>query len=259
MKKNKYFNCPMAIFENYFENPSKCLDNAYDYALWNYAKDIQCETIEEESTVEFLSRFDLNKRSINNSNNKDHICDLIKFYKAEDYFEVKTGNFEKTISNGKKLVEKYNRTKEPFTNISTHIWFDYYKNEKTEWENIMLLAFLGIRSIIGNKSYCKITNLYLFSRMAGFRKSVKSKDELPEILQKYYSEYFKRKIREELEINWHMVTSSGKGYYASFDLGLRELIVRVQKNSIKYKSKLLSKEKKQIKAEVLKDLEEGLY
>lgn len=249
MKKNKYFNCPMAIFENYFENPSKCLEYAANYALWNYAKDIPCgQIINEIGKIDSVTyKINLNDTFSYDNEVKNKLIEKIKFSKAEIFFEKKTKNPSYIIDEGKKLVEKYNVTNEPFTNISTHIWCDYYKNEnKTEWQHIILLAFLGIRSIIGSKKYCKVTNNFLFARMAGFRKSVKSKDELPEILQKYYSEHYMKKIREELEAEWGLKTYHGRGYYASFDLDLESLMRKVIMNSTTNKRKVLAQKKKEL-------------
>lgn len=251
MKKNKYFNCPMAIFENYFENPSKCLEYAANYALWNYAKDIPYgQIINEIGKIDKVKyQIDVNDIYSYDKEVKNKLIEKIKFSKAEIFFKKQTKNPCYIIDEGKKLVVKYNVTNEPFTNISTHIWKDYYRNEnKTEWQHILLLAFLGIRSIIGSKKYCKVTNNFLFARMAGFRKSIKSKEELPQILQKYYSEHYMKKIREELEIEWGLKTYHGRGYYASFelDLDLESLMRKVIKNSPNNKRKELAKKKKEL-------------
>lgn len=257
MSKPIYFNFPVELLTNYLFNPIDVLNDIYYYALWNYAKDLYVDydtynKVSKEDLIRYNIDLDIKEEGFNDEENYT-LRDKLRFILAEDKYCVSTGNVNRSIERGKELVRKYNNTKPPFSNISTEIWFEYYKKEKTEWENIMLLAFLAVRSIIGEKGYCKITNDFLFARMCGLRTKIKNKKELNKTVQKYYTEYYKNKIRTELELYWHLKTYNGRGYYASFDMEYKDLIRAIKLNSKTNRMKVLAREKKAIAKEI--DLE----
>lgn len=263
MNNYDYINFPVDLLKNYFNNPKQVLDDILFYALWNYAKDLNVNEyyIKKIFSEEDFDRYNLTKEDLE-ENIYDGACNYVyekaSFLIAENKFLVRVGNVEISIKRGKELVNTYNHTKPPFSNIKQSIYFDYYKNEKDEWQNIMLLAFLGIRSIIGDKTYCKITNDYLFARMAGERKAITSGKYLPKEIKKYYTEHYKRMIRVELEEKWHMTSYCGRGYFASFDLEYKDLVKNIHKNSLKYRAKKTSKKKKEINEIVKLELENEL-
>lgn len=257
MNNYNYFNFPVEIIKDYLDNPIGVLDDIFDYALWNYAK----EAYIDDNINDKFSQKDCERYNIDLSIDEDDLdeeeyemlLDMQRLRLAEKKFEVITGNVNRSIERGKELVNRYNYSKAPFSNISSEIWFEYYKKEKTEWEQIMLLAYLAVRSIIGEKGYCKITNDFLFARMCGLRTKIKNKKELNKIVQKYYTEYYKNKIRNELELSWHLKTYNGRGYYASFDMEYEDLIREIKVNSKKNKMKSLARQKKEIAKKI--DLE----
>lgn len=257
MSKPIYFNFPVELLTNYLFNPIDVLNDIYYYALWNYAKDLYIDDdtynkVSKEDLIRFNIDLDIKEEGFNDEENYT-LRDKLRFILAEDKYCVSTGNVNRAIERGKVLVSKYNNAKAPFSNISTEIWFEYYKKEKTEWEHIILLAFLAVRSIIGEKGYCKITNDFLFARMCGLRTKIKDKKELNKTVQKYYTEYYKNKIRTDLELYWHLKTYNGRGYYASFDMEYKDLIRAIKLNSKTNRMKVLAREKKAIAKEI--DLE----
>src|SRR5690606_31688938 len=112
---------------------------------------------------------------------------------AENFFSVKAGNKKRTYENGESL---YNSIPErtPIVGLNKDILFDYYKNDKTDFQKVCLLGFLGIKSILQNKAYCKIDNKYWLSRMDGKTKSVKDYTELSPDVFKYSKRYHLTKI-----------------------------------------------------------------
>ncbi len=83
--------------------------------------------------------------------------------------------------------------------IDITIWFDYYKNDKTDFQKICLLGYLAIKNILQKNAYCKISNKYWLSRMDGKSRVINDFNELSKSLQKYVVKYQLRKIKGDLK------------------------------------------------------------
>lgn len=84
--------------------------------------------------------------------------------KARTTMKFDNGNWETIKSEGDKLRGKaYGGVT---FSISKRLYFDYYKNKKSEYDNLLLLAYLALNSIRGSFTFSNST--YLFSRMAGY-------------------------------------------------------------------------------------------
>jgi Tfp pilus assembly ATPase PilU len=114
--------------------------------------------------------------------------------------------------------------------INLRIYWDFRKNHKTEFEKVCLLAFLAIKSILGQKAFCKITNDFFVARMDGKAKTCKSLEISP-ALQKYINEYQLNRIKMTLKSKWYLVTYGRRmrGFYVAFDMSLDELIYNAEK------------------------------
>ncbi len=200
--KKKYFNFPIVLLEGFLIDHKKCLNNIFDYAMYAY-----CE------------KYD---------------TDDIK--RAARFFGVTLGNGFKTYRNGNELFDSIPEGL-PKVGISTDIFFDYYKNEKSEFQKLTLLGFLAIKSILQDKSYCRVTNNYLFARMDGKSHSIKDVSELSPELAKYKNEYQAVKIKNELILGWGLKHYGTRGFYVSFKMQLVELIFQVEKNKKSNKQK----------------------
>lgn len=200
MKTNEqYFNVPIQLFSGFMDDSLKCLNNVFDYAIY--------------------------KHSLKLNGNETE-----RFKAACEWYEVTPGNYSKSILNGR--AQFINEQKNsPKVGISKTMWFDYYKNEKTDFEKVCLLGFLAIKSILQNKAYCKIDNKFWLSRMDGNAKSVNDFFELSEALKPYANEYQTVKIKKELRNNWGLTTYSRhtRGFYVSFDITLEKLIYEAEK------------------------------
>lgn len=219
MKQPKrYFNFPIQLINGFLDNHYKCLKDIYHYAA--YAHSVKMYN--------------------------DH--ELIRVEKSSNYLGVKQETYNDVLLNGKKLYNSID-IKSPKTGLSVAVWFDFYKNEKTEFEKVSLLAFLALKSILQNKSYCKVTNEYLLSRMNGNAKS-SSFSLLPESLKVYANEYQTKKIKRELSNNWGLITYSRytRGFYVSFSMNLDSLVLQAEKRRLSNQSKeLKSKEDEAVK------------
>lgn len=205
IKDEKYFEFPVQLLNQMMTKKDKCLDEIADYGIFKFSE--QFEYGEEGSLKHSLKFFGVK------------VNDFKTFY-------------EKSIS----LYNSFDNP--PTSSINTKIFWDYYQNEKTEFQKICLLAYLSLRSIARNKPYCKITNEFWFSRMAGHVQKVPIED-LPEVIKKYSTEHYIKKIKDELKLNWYLVTYAKRtrGFYVTFKLKLDELIYHVEIKKRKAKAK----------------------
>jgi len=197
--QTKYFNFPVVLLSDFMTNSNEVLDDIFDYAIYSHAQ------------------------SLHQGNEMERVKATCNF------LGVTLGSFDKTLKNGKTLFNSIG-AKTPKVGISKTVFFDFYQNEKTEFEKVSLLAFLAIKSIVQNKPYCKVVNKYWLARMAGNSNSCEIM-ELPEWLKKYSNEYQTKKIKKELSINWGLVTYSryNRGFYVSFQLKLEDLVYEAEK------------------------------
>ncbi|WP_185286758.1 hypothetical protein [Chryseobacterium indologenes] len=164
-----------------------------------------------------------------------------RFKRSAQWLDVSLGNLDYALSKGETQYSKYKNTK-VFTGLNTKIFWDFYKNDKTDYQWECLFAFLALKSIIGKKHYVKTNNQLLFTRMAG-----KEKVKEYQILKGFnFTRYHLDKIKTELQINWGLKYYSRytKGFYAGFDIDLESLIYEAEKRKDSMKIVLLKEEKK---------------
>lgn len=215
----RYFNFPIVLLEGFLIDQKECLNNIFDYAMYAYC-------------VKYDIDYDIKR--------------------AARFFGVSIGNEIGTYRNGNELFDSLPEGL-PKVGISTDIFFDYYKNEKSEFQKVTLLAFLAIKSVLQNKSYCIVTNNYLFARMDGKSHSIKNDSELSKELLRYKNEYQSVKIKNELKLNWGLIHyGKTRGFHVSFKMPLVELIFQVEK---KKKSNRLKELKEKEKAAKLAAME----
>ncbi len=171
-----------------------------------------------------------------------------EFHSVEKFFGIKIANIEASYENGENIYLKY-REKKVYVGLNKEILFDYYNNHKTEFDKILLIAFLALKSIIQKSPYKRITNAFWLSRMAGFERQ---QNELPDWIKKYSSNFKLRKIKDELEANWYLKYYSSRGFYATFQMTLEDLIRCIERK--KNDGELLKERKKEIKNRIRKEL-----
>jgi len=207
MKNNKikYFNFPITLLTDFLIKDKEVLNNIYSYAIYNHAVNFPYGNVFQIKTS------------------------------IENFFGISLGDVSEPLKNGKKLFDN-TPTKTPKVGISTAIFFEFYETDKTEYEKVCLLGFLAIKSIVQNKPYCKVTNKFWLSRMAGKGATL---DILPDWLKKYNNEYQIKKIKDELKNSWGLVTYSRytRGFYVSFTLNLDALVFEAEKRRKSTKDK----------------------
>jgi len=211
----RYFNFPIELLSDFLNDSFKVLNNIFDYALYSHSLNLVFGD------------------------------ELEGMRASEKFFRVTCSNHKKSLINGKKLFNSI-RPHSPMVGINFTIFWDYYKNDKSEFDKVCLLAFLAIKSILNKKPYCKIDNRFLLARMDGKAKSCDF-EALSPLVKKYANEYQTKKIKYQLSDSWNLKTYSRytRGFYVSFSLNISELIYEAEKRrkSVKEKqNKLLQSE-----------------
>ncbi len=217
MTDEKYFNTPICLYQNFLIDSTRCLDNVFDYAIYQHSLKLKGTQSARFNTV----------------------C---------EWYEVTAGNNSKSIENGKELTNN-TQINSPRVGISKTMWFDFYKNDKSEFEKVCLLAHLAIKSILKDKPYFKLTNNYWLARMDGKSCSVDSFEELSDHIQRYSTEYQLTKIKRELMENWGLsyYGKNVRGFYVSNSLTIEQLVLEVfksrQKKADSYSERIKEAEK----------------
>ena len=200
-KRTKFINFPILLLQEFMKNKTQVLEDIRDYAIYTRS-----------------SKYN----SPNRLKNGDQ---------AIDYYGLKTDNLEDSLELGEKLYHLY-PTGSPMTGISVEVWKSYHENHKSEFENICLLGFLAIKSLLIGKPWYKATNNYWLARMDGKSHNIKDTNELTDVIQKYANEYQLTKIKTELVEKWGLKTYSKhtRGFYVSFKFSLDELALIAEQN-----------------------------
>jgi hypothetical protein len=225
MSKEKYFNFPVQLLSGFMIDSKKVLDDITNYAVYENSLKLELGT------------------------------EVEKIKASASFYNMTLGSNSNSLRNGKLLYNSiaYNS---PKVGLSVEMFWDFYKNEKTEFDKICLLCFLGLKSIIGRKSFCKVTNLYLWARMDGKANTIVEISELSNEVRKYANRYQSENIKNELILNWHLIYYSRytRGFYVSFKMSLEDLIFEAEKK----RKSIKEKQQKEIQKEALKKALERL-
>lgn len=214
-KKAEYINFPIQLLQGFLTDPNVVLTNILKFGIYAHS-------------IEKLNKI-----------NPSAITSSMKYFGVKPW-----GNNIEFIQEAEEIYNSM-PLKSPKVGISLNVFWDYFKNEKTEIENASLLGFLSIKSIVQNKSYCKVTNLYWLSRMDGKAESVDEIGKLSPEIQRISNRYQSDKIKFELQDKWNLKYYSRhtRGFYVSFKLNLVDLITEAEKRRISTRKKQMEYEK----------------
>jgi hypothetical protein len=224
MADEKYFNFPIQLLSGFMDCHQTSLSMALVYHLYAH--------------------------SLNLDKGRTEIDD---FKSSCDYYGVKMGdmaNCRQAFDTGKSVYNKYHQGS-PKVGINLSKYWEFREEDKTDFEKVCLLAFLAIKSILGQKPYMKITNDFLLARMDGKSKAC-DKEALSPDIAKYSTEHQIKKIKNALQLNgWGLVTYARytRGFYVSFKLTLEALIevAEEKRESVKIKQLKIDAENTRLK------------
>lgn len=196
----KYLNIPVPMLQDLHLNKNTFLNNAFDVGVF------------------------LKSKGLTGSPEKRY-KDALHFLGVTQSTSVKTA-----ISNAERILYKM-PGKYPTVGIEKEMYFDFYKNEKSDFDIICLSAFLGIRSILGKKPYDKTNKSLIHARMFGCITAKNLPSKLTPLQEKYKIRWHMDKLMEELQINWHLrvLWNHNRGFYLSFDLSYDEMALIIEK------------------------------
>jgi len=191
MKKTSdetYFNFPITFLRDAFNNIRQVMQEVMDYAGYVHTLKLESKTSEN------------------------------KMKAAGEFFGITYGNAKNSYNAGEDLFNSV-PLKTPMVGINKTMLFDFYDNHKTPDEIAILLAFLAIKSILGNKPYIRMTNEFLLARMAGYVSTSEVPNPLPQPLGTYSTRRKLHNIKLELRINWNVNYYSWRthGFYISIE------------------------------------------
>ncbi len=180
---------------------------------------------------------------------------LHKMKSAAKFLGIKLGSPENSMVNGMRLHEKI-PLKSPMSGISVKVLFEFLHGSPSNEEIAYLAAHLALKSIVGKKSYSRVTKEFLLCRMAGFV-SPKDMPELPEYLKKYFLRWHFDKLKCELtdRYGWLTYGRYTRGFFVSRELTLKKLIKNVEMKRQKFRKEQQKKAQAAALSEVLKELE----
>ncbi|ELV7523934.1 hypothetical protein QMU91_000102 [Flavobacterium psychrophilum] len=225
MSKEKYLNFPIQLLVGFMIDSKKVLYDISVYAVYENSLKLELGT------------------------------DLEKIKTSASFYNMTLGSDKNTFDKGKTLYNSI-PTNSPKVGLSISMFWDFYKNDKSEFDKICFLAFLSIKSILGAKSYCKTTNAYLWARMDGKTSTIIEVSELSNEIIKYANEYQTKKIKTALRNNWGLVTYARytRGFYISFKITLKQLMLEAEKRRESTKEKQYKEQEKELLKEVLEQL-----
>lgn len=172
---------------------------------------------------------------------------------AAKYFGITLGNIHGSLENGRELYENIN-PRSPMTGINSGLLFDFYQGNQPINEIVALLAHLAIKSILGQKGFCRVTNDYLLCRMAGYP-GMSDMKALPDYLSPYATRRRMDNIKSELQKSYglQIYARYTRGFFVSDTLGLEDLIKAVETKRKKWQ---LAQQKAEVSNAVAKVLNE---
>jgi hypothetical protein len=232
--------CHFAM-NNKRENDLNSMVNHFIYV--NYQNKLPSEL--EELFEGELENFggDLDYRGFNGNGElepwEDEREELINFFENNEYvkklafqlYDISLAKKYLCISDGddSKLLNAYNEikiaTKEDkiFAMVNKESLFNFRDNEKTEFEIMQFLTFIGIKSVLGTKQCIKTNYDLIFARAFGYNSIKDVPKTLSKVIQPIYDKYKIRwhrdKIKNELEDSWNLITYSNntRGFFVSVD------------------------------------------
>lgn len=194
----RYFNFPIELLEGFMSDSQRVLNDIIAYGIVKFMADNKC-TIDE----------------------------------AESFLGITIGDKQRTLDNGQ--FDHRHKKDKRFTGIEKGLLFDYRDHNKSDFDKAVLLAFLAIKSIVGNKRYYKLTKQQIwYNRMAGKKDNAKT---LPKEIAKFCTRYNIGKIKVELfnsfKVSFYAYHT--RGQYVSLKLSVEELaqVAESQKQSTK--------------------------
>ncbi len=201
--KAEFINIPIQLLSGFMSDTRKSVRDIYFYALYAHFIKLDKGSVKEKYKA---------------------TCNWLNFQEVER---------DENLRRGKLLFERYQNS--PMTGIERNLFSEYNKLDKSDFDKACFLAYHALKSIVGNKTFQKVNNKLLWSRMDGRTDTVGDLSGLSEEIVFFTQEYQTLKIKRELQENWGLVyyAQQTRGFYVSFKMPLKALIMEVMKRKRK--------------------------
>lgn len=173
---------------------------------------------------------------------------------------------EAVLSNGFEIDS--NGTGKPYSMVSIDKCFEYYKNNKSEFDLMQFAAHAALVSIIGKKHYCKTDKAMILARMFGYASPKAVPDPLPAHIAPLYKKYQSSRHHMGKLLNsmpkwyWLLYGYRVRGIYIAkcqstfdYDTSLKSLISIVEKKKEQRRVNDLKLKTNEIRKQVVKELQ----
>jgi hypothetical protein len=169
---------------------------------------------------------------------KERATEYYRFRLTCNLLNIRPGTH--TFDQGKELVISMQKGGPmPMANVDRLFYFR--DPNKPEFDLIQFMAFIGIKSIVGKKPFCKTNLNHIRARMFGYsrHKDVPEKVTGSKLYRQYATRYHMDKLMESLKDNWHVKAYCGhtRGLYIGVgeDLKYETLIETAERSKRKNK------------------------
>jgi len=239
----------LRMVTDYVDSDNITLDEYYNGFIGNSNEFNPANEIEQ-----ILELFEIDNRF------KDHAIEFYKIRQSYAFIGV-NGDYENSLNVGKRIKESI-PANEPMPMINKSQLFDFRDNDKTERDLMQFAINIGIRSIIGTKSYCKTNKEMIVCRAFGYNSIKHLPVELPQLFYKYSNRYHIDKVLQSIELNnWNIIFYSHKmrGLYVGLKdkISIDSLIEIAETKKEKNRIEKLKIEKQIARERVLQQLNKG--
>ena len=216
-KESVYYNFPVPLIGRLLENPSEAFHEILAWATYDYLKRHEIEDEHGSKALNGETGWKAIKQAVD-ALQYNHNGNMVQWYKTcgEIYKAYKGARTGLSINQYWELREKF--------------------SSMPDKEKVLWLAFLSLKSILGNKKYCITNDLMLFARMNGLHDAYSNDIEAKYVSSPVIASFFTRRKRETLRRiladTFHIAFYSNhdRGYYISTKLSLNKLAEVIEAN-----------------------------
>jgi hypothetical protein len=236
--EKRYLNVPVALLRGFVTNPKTTIRYILVYCVYkSIAIDREYGSV-EEMEIEFETDF-------------------------EGF-----GLCQKSIADlGEPLYDSLAQREKPYVGIHIDRLILFYAYDSDEFDRVVFVAYVALKSILQNQAYKSVTVEYLFSRMDGYAMIVPIADISPEIW-KWSTRKRRANIFDFLESHFQLIRPLGntKGIVFSFltqklkdgsKMTREKLEFNIQTKKMNYRKKIIEEEKRKAHDKVKYMLEKG--
>lgn len=148
--KAEYINFPISFFADKFFEIKKTLDNVMDFAVYRHSLSLEL-----------------------GDDNED------KIRSAASFFNIKFPDISRVEGNYQEIIKKYSTNKKnPNVSLRLPIMWEYYGQDKNEFQIACFRAFCAIKSILGASETVVTNKEMIIARMFGKSKAEKKQKDI---------------------------------------------------------------------------------